>query len=594
MDFKTFADAFSHNRRTKEHLLNLLSNRVDKTPEFSLFLGAGASVSSGVKPATIMINEWRKNLYASHKGRDSFHKWLTNQDWYNADDEYSRLFESIYDQPSQRRAYIELATNSAKPSWGYAYLTSLLKNNLFNVIFTTNFDDLVNEACYRFTNDLRPMVCAHDSAVTSVRLMSDRPKVIKLHGDFLYDSIKNTSSELQNLETNMRSKFIEFAKEYGLVVMGYAGNDQSIMDVLDVLVRSDNYFRNGIYWCVRPSCSPSKRLRQLLRNDRVFWVEIDGFDEFMAEVAQSVPVPLPDGITLPHKISIERSYHLLEGDNISSSPILTKEYSAIKEVYSKIQEALSSIGLLNDNFGSDDEEGVFEDLKDNLLPYLQCAALVEKNKICEAIPVLKQLASRPADSKTSKRAWAMLVECLLIEKTTTNEAMDLLKIPPPEKWQNSKHFMLRAYYALYLNKPDEALSFADRALELNANLAPAIVNKTMALFMSEKNKEFKLLNSELKNEKFTYHHRAVAHLLAGEYDESIVLLQKSFALGKYSPQDACKDVAFRVAWTLPKFKEQLSVFSPNINIVFPYLKSCPMSEAEKKLHKKILASLYKV
>ena len=136
------------------------------------------------------------------------------------------------------------------------------------------------------------MICAHDSGVSSVRLMSDRPKVVKLHGDFLYDSIKNTSSELQSLEANMREKFIEFAKEYGLIVVGYSGNDHSIMDLLDLLIRSENYFRNGLYWCIQTSASPSKRLRQLLRNDRTYWVEIDGFDEFKENIVH-FPLPSP-------------------------------------------------------------------------------------------------------------------------------------------------------------------------------------------------------------------------------------------------------------------------------------------------------------
>jgi len=203
MDYETFQEAFQHNFRTKEHLINLLKARVDKHPNYALFLGAGASVSSGIKTTGKMIDGWRQSLYATYRGDDDYLVWLAKQDWYEAEDEYSRLFEMVYDQPSQRRVYIEKCVKDAKPNWGYAYLNGLIGNGIFNVVFTTNFDDLVNEACFAFTNELRPMVCAHDSAVSSVRLMSERPKVIKLHGDFLYDSIKNTSSELQSLENNM-------------------------------------------------------------------------------------------------------------------------------------------------------------------------------------------------------------------------------------------------------------------------------------------------------------------------------------------------------------------------------------------------------
>jgi dynactin complex subunit len=77
MDYATFEDAFSHNRRDVHHLLNLLSTRVDKTPEFSLFLGAGASVTAGVKTASQMVSDWHQKLFASYKGSETFTKWET-------------------------------------------------------------------------------------------------------------------------------------------------------------------------------------------------------------------------------------------------------------------------------------------------------------------------------------------------------------------------------------------------------------------------------------------------------------------------------------------------------------------------------------
>ena len=223
MDYKTFCDAHRHNKRELYHLLNLLSTRIDQTAEFSLFLGAGASKTSGVKSRSEMISDWRRMIYSSYKGKHDFKVWLKQQEWYGAEDEYSHLFELVYDQPSLRRAYIEKAVCKAKPNLGYIYLASLIEAGIFNIIFTTNFDDLLSDAFFYFGNNLRPIVCTHDSSVSSVRLISDRPKIVKLHGDFLYESIKNTSSEVQSLEKNMRDKFIEFAKEFGLVVVGYTG-----------------------------------------------------------------------------------------------------------------------------------------------------------------------------------------------------------------------------------------------------------------------------------------------------------------------------------------------------------------------------------
>src|SRR5690606_19426577 len=126
-------------------------------------------------------------------------------------------------------------------------LVSLVENNFFNAIFTTNFDDLLNEAFYQLSST-RPIVCAHDSSVHSISVSSKRPKIIKLHGDYLFENIKSTLRETESLESNTSDKLKEFCKEYGLIVVGYAGNDRSIMDILDFLIKNDTYLRNGVYW----------------------------------------------------------------------------------------------------------------------------------------------------------------------------------------------------------------------------------------------------------------------------------------------------------------------------------------------------------
>src|SRR5436189_4493589 len=105
--------------------------------------------------------------------------------------------------------------------------------------------------CYSFTDDVKPICCAHDSSIRTVRITSKRPKIIKLHGDFLYDNIKNTLKELESLEQNMRDKFKQYAREFGLIVIGYSGRDRSIMDALEALLADEGNFPHGIFWCIK-------------------------------------------------------------------------------------------------------------------------------------------------------------------------------------------------------------------------------------------------------------------------------------------------------------------------------------------------------
>jgi len=279
----------SHKLRTEKDLIRHIGTREDGASNYSLLLGAGASVTSGIRSAEQLINLWLVELYERFARCEShdieeiktfFEKNHTS--WYNPIHPYSSLFEKKYDLPSQRRRFVEQEVDGKLPSIGHAYLTSLVDQNYFNTIFTTNFDDLLSESFYQFSNR-RPIVCAHDSSIHSVSVTSKRPKIIKLHGDYLFDDIKSTVRETESLEQNTKDKLVEFCKDYGLIVIGYSGTDRSVMDVLDFLCKQENYVKNGIYWCMREDDHISLHLRNLLWKDKVYPVLMEGFDEFMAK-----------------------------------------------------------------------------------------------------------------------------------------------------------------------------------------------------------------------------------------------------------------------------------------------------------------------
>lgn len=293
--------------KPEEHLIDIILNRSEDIPNYVLFLGAGASWNSGVITAEDMVGTWRSRLYKRSRTRIKYKTWLSKQSWYNTDEEYGYLFGYLYDEPAQRRDYIETILENKSPTWGYVYLASLLQKQVFNAVLTTNFDDLINEACYLYTDDVRPIVCAHDSEVSNVRLTRKRHKIIKLHGDFLFDSIKNTKQETKRLTKNMEAKLVQFGQEYGLVVIGYGGRDNSIMSMLEKLVTSRGYFKHGIYWCIRKGEKPRARVERLLEKDRVHAIEIQGFDEFMAELHDKARLDLPMSVINPMKVAEQRS-----------------------------------------------------------------------------------------------------------------------------------------------------------------------------------------------------------------------------------------------------------------------------------------------
>jgi hypothetical protein len=359
-------DQLNGKRRTYEDLSRFVGARAGGMANYSLLLGAGCSVSSNVRSASALVEQWRREIFQRLFPSDSYTadaaiEYLTKNHavWYNPQREYSSLFEKNFDLPRQRRMFVEQEVAGKIPNLGYAYLVRIIEEGFVNTVFTTNFDDLVNEAFFQFSS-IRPIVCAHDSSVGSITVTSKRPKVVKLHGDYLFDDIKATVRETESLEDNTRRKFAEFCRDFGLVVVGYGGYDRSIMDVLQYLLRSDEYFKHGIYWCIRRNEQPSDELLKLLWRDRVYFVEIDGFDELMASLYNDLigdSLPIDTGVVTDKPKTIISGFcenHYLAD---SSSAIIKRDLERLRK-QSEREELFSLLRDARDEASQSDDAPV--------------------------------------------------------------------------------------------------------------------------------------------------------------------------------------------------------------------------------------------
>ncbi len=495
-------------KRDKIHLINLISRRSNNTPNFALLIGAGASASSGVKTASEMIAEWRLQLYEESKSTKSFEEWLKDQYFYEDDEEYGILFEKLCDQRSQRRIYIEECVKDAKPSWGYIYLANIIAHNYFNVVFTPNFDDLLNEACCLYA-DLKPMVCAHDSTVVDIRITSARPKIIKLHGDFLYDSIKNTVSETETLEENTREKFKQFAREYGLVVIGYGGNDKSIIDILDMMLKSEGYFPNGLYWCIRNEGKVSKKLDRLMRRENIYHIKIENFDKFMAELHEKLGHTLPDTVRDPYKAITERLNTFILPKEKVEHPIIKKDITELEKQVKKFEQVVTGEVPIKefDRFVPyrflGDTEYTNNNYKKALLYYKKALLQnpnnleVMKNMVFsyiwsedfdKALEISENMVRHdPSNfigylSKGSVLTYLNRLEDAL---ANYNQALSLTKSPG----QIANLLIFRSNALLMTGKWREALSDTERALQIGSKNEAVIINKCIALKKLDRKEE---------------------------------------------------------------------------------------------------------
>ncbi|MFN7982167.1 MAG: tetratricopeptide repeat protein [Vicinamibacterales bacterium] len=284
-------------RATVRQLAHKIKGTGSPEPRFCVFLGAGASYESGIPLAGAMMEDFRRRICEEEGPTECSaadqRAWLLGQQWYRdaeaSDTLYSALFERYEANERGRQIYVERMIRDRKPSFGYVVLANLIARNYINTVLTTNFDDLVNEACATFT-DIRPVTYAYGVMVSDLRIGNPRPRILKLHGDYLYSRLKNSKDELQFQDANMSRSVPLLLNEYGLIVIGYSGCDESVMDLLRQLAPG-----NDLYWCGLPTkddaLAPS--VRRLLDKTGGAYVEIESFDKMMSEVRSIVGFDVP-------------------------------------------------------------------------------------------------------------------------------------------------------------------------------------------------------------------------------------------------------------------------------------------------------------
>lgn len=277
-------------------------------------LGAGVSASAGILTAWDMICRFKRELYITQRKVSpqsvadlsspailaTLDAFLAESDTLpkpGAADEYSALFEATYPQEQDRRTYIDHMIRGMKPTQGHLALAALLRAKHSNIVWTTNFDHLLADACARtFDTTAALNMASLDGTRLAGEFISEQqwPIEIKLHGDFRSRRLKNTSEELRHQDAQFRRQLVDACRRFGLIVAGYSGRDSSVMDALEEAVGEPGAYPNGLFWMHRGETAPFERVSQLIRRARAAGLEagivrIENFDEAMIDLLRLLP-----------------------------------------------------------------------------------------------------------------------------------------------------------------------------------------------------------------------------------------------------------------------------------------------------------------
>ena len=280
------------------------SIKVRRIAPLSVFIGAGASISSGMPSAQMCIWEWKRSIFLTNNPgledqfaelslpsvRRRIQQWLDGQGCFPPDgapDEYGFYIQRCFPIVGDRRAYFQNKAREARPHVGYQLLCHLAEAGFIRSVWSTNFDGLAARAAASF--NLAPL----EVGIDSQQRLSHPPAqgelmCISLHGDYRYDALKNTPEELQTQEETLRTALSKEAQTMPLIIVGYSGRDRSVMDALRAI-----YAKPGtgpLFWCGLDDSDPPDHVMALIRHARKhgrqdYYVPTLGFDDLMTRLA---------------------------------------------------------------------------------------------------------------------------------------------------------------------------------------------------------------------------------------------------------------------------------------------------------------------
>jgi hypothetical protein len=276
---------------------------VQRAP-FALFLGAGASTTSGIPSAEMCIWEWKRQIFLTNNPgledqfaelsleivRRKIQHWLDRQGDYpreQTSEEYGFYIKRCFPITSDRSAFFQQKVRDAHPHVGYRLLCHLAETDLVRTVWSTNFDGLPARAAAGSSLTVREVGIDSQSRISRAPGTGEL-LCVSLHGDYRYDDLKNTPEELQTQEATLRRVLVDDLRATSLIVSGYSGRDNSVMDALH-----DAYAQNGagvLYWCGFSDGDFPERVTALIKHARAhgrqaFYIPTLGFDDLLTRLA---------------------------------------------------------------------------------------------------------------------------------------------------------------------------------------------------------------------------------------------------------------------------------------------------------------------
>ena len=453
--------------------------------KFCFVLGAGASISSGIKSGQELVDIWDDKLRIRNKS--SYLKWrseygITDENKYSF---YSQYYEHYFKRhPKDGYNFLEKLMENAIPSAGYVILSYLLSQTKNNVVITTNFDHLTEDAINYYTQTM-PMVIGHESLSHYISKPINRPTVIKIHRDLLFDPA-NTVNEVDKLHDNWKKALNTILSEYHPIFIGYAGNDNSLMDFL--IEQGEAFADNRLccpYWMLYGDGTPDGKVHDFLEKSNGYFIQHNGFDEVMFLIGRVLKIKRQSEEYFHEKVekrfkilndSIDKFTNKFLKDDYSTNPdnlIMSEEIKeAVQYLASQtnLQNMYKEVVLSYREGNYEDAVSICKELinlaPDNALYHNTFGIILHKMKrYVEALIEKQKAVELESDSAEYRNSLGITLHEMKRYDEALTETQKAVELEPNNaEYRNSLGITLHA-----LKRYDEALTEYYKAIELDPN-----------------------------------------------------------------------------------------------------------------------------
>jgi hypothetical protein len=321
------ATATLHRVQPLDPIVSLTVAIAEAPGSFAFFLGSGVSRDAGVPTGEEVwwqaVGElWRvQHVEEKTPSRDDLQSWLNETG--RASHGYSEILEELAPNQASRRDYLSKLFANATPGRTHEALADLAARGLVRVFVTTNFDRLLEQALQ--ARGIVPVVVTSDADLATAPAREHHPCfVVKPHGDYLQETIRNTSGELESLEPEVARELQAIFNRYGVVVLGYSGSDQAIRKAFKA--RNSRY---GLYWVTRSG--PREPARTIIEAAGGRNIQRTDAAEFLADLDRRFTVfsqhPAGDTPVVVHDAMVEM---LSRGDTVGARELLRSSHRRLE------------------------------------------------------------------------------------------------------------------------------------------------------------------------------------------------------------------------------------------------------------------------